>query len=274
MKELFGMLCDHWIETPKQGFKKPINYVMAQNGCFEIRETPLGKMTIRAEKIVGLQSQIEEGLELAIPEIPGSILSTTIDFFRAVYQERNGSEAFLQIFYNQEEQEYFLHCPPQQVSGMMVAFERNPELEASNTLVMDIHSHNSMPAFFSNIDNADEKEDRLYGVVGFLHQRIPQMEFRMGIAGRFVTLSGQDLFGSPEAPTSWPKEWMERCECAPMRQHKEWESDLGRNKHQYFRRRNRKESWGSEWEQIFTDAGQWEEEVVFHEPTKKDWFWS
>ena len=31
---------------------------------------------------------------------------------------------------------------------------------------MDIHSHNTMGAFWSGTDNADEKETRLFGVLG------------------------------------------------------------------------------------------------------------
>lgn len=221
MKDLYASLVDHYIEEPEHEYEKPINYVMASNGCFEVRDTPLGRMTVRVEEeIAGLNTTMEEGIELNVPLMPGRILTTILDFFRAVYHQRNGAEAFLQVFYNQEEEEFFIHCPRQEVSGALVTFERSPELEAEHVLVMDIHSHNSMPAFFSSIDDEDEKEDRLYGVIGCVHQRLPHMAFRLGVAGRFVELDGKSLFESPEEAQVWPNEWLESCEYAPLGHHR------------------------------------------------------
>lgn len=221
IKSLFAALTDHHIEMPEEDFTKPINYVMAKNGCFEVRDTPLGRMTVRVEEeIAGLKTKMEEGIELDIPLMPGRILTTILEFFRAVYHEKNGAEAFLQVFYNEEDDEFFLHCPKQEVSGALVTFERDPELEARHILVMDIHSHNSMPAFFSTIDDEDEQEDRLYGVIGCVHQRLPHMAFRLGVAGRFVEMEGSSLFEEAEPAMDWPRDWLDQCEYAPFGHHK------------------------------------------------------
>ncbi len=324
MKSLFASLVDHYIDEPEHEYEKPINYVMASNGCFEVRDTPLGRMTVRVEsEIAGLQTTMEEGLELDIPLMPGHILTTILDFFRAVYHERNGAEAFVQVFYNQEEDEFFVHCPSQQVSGALVTFERDPDMEAQHVLVMDIHSHNSMPAFFSSIDDEDEQEDRLYGVIGCLHQRLPHLAFRLGVAGRFVELEGRSLFEGPEAAHSWPKQWMENCEYAPFGHHRRagkqepevgkeylgWgphpqrgrnkdtetsgsdgkkeemrtasddssfgssfggsSSRFGRSRSGFSRRRRRVESWGPEWDEVLSNAGEWEEDVQPYTPRKR-----
>jgi len=266
MKNLYDMLCDHWIEVPEEGFTKPINYVMTKKGCFEVRETPIGQMTVEVDEIPSLETELEEGIELHVPPIPGSLLATTVEFFRAVYQEKSEAEAFLQFFYDREKEEYFLHCPVQLVSGAMVRFKRDPEMEARHLLVMDIHSHNSMPAFFSTIDDADEQEDRLYGVIGHVHHRIPQMEFRMGCAGRFVALDGRSLFTRPEAPMAWPKEWLERCHEAAAPRHK-------LSSRPRLTRFRRDPSWGSGWEEVFTNAGEWTEEPIYRRNfnTRRRW---
>ncbi|TNE46796.1 MAG: hypothetical protein EP343_22250 [Deltaproteobacteria bacterium] len=320
IKSLFAALTDHHIELPEDDFTKPINYVMAKNGCFEVRDTPLGRMTVRVEdEIAGLNTEMDEGIELDIPLIPGKILTTILEFFRAVYHEKNGAEAFLQVFYNEEEDEFFLHCPKQEVSGALVTFERDPELEARHVLVMDIHSHNSMPAFFSTIDDEDEQEDRLYGVIGCVHQRLPHMSFRLGVAGRFVEMEGKSLFGEAEPAMNWPQAWLDQCEYAPFGHHrragkKEPEVDstylrwggpgkveeiektkdedesttsFGKSPDSFgssfsslprrsstrssfsSRRRRRVESWGPEWDEVLSNAGEWVEDVQPYKPMSR-----
>ena len=59
--------------------------------------------------------------------------------------------------------------------------------------VMDIHSHNTMPAFFSSIDNADEKANRVYGVVGGFGG-VPEMKLRAATGGKFVSIALPDVF--------------------------------------------------------------------------------
>lgn len=265
MKSLYEMLCDHWIEVPEEGFKKPINYIMTKKGCYEVRETPVGIMTVEVDEIPSLETELEEGVELHVPPIPGALLTTIVDFFRAVYKEKNEAEAFVQIFYDRENEEYFLNCPPQRVSGAMVKFLRDPDLEARHLLVMDIHSHNSMPAFFSTIDDADEQEDRLYGVIGCVHHRVPQMEFRMGCAGRFVTLEGKSLFTKAEPAKEWPQEWLDRCYTSGAPRHKPQSRPR-------LTRYRRDESWGKNWDEVFSKAGEWTEEPVYRRSfTNRRW---
>lgn len=297
MKQIFDMFVDHWIEMPEQGFIKPINYVMASNGCFEIRETPLGRTTVRTQECPGLKTQLEEHVDLTIPLLPGALLMTALHFFRTVYREKQQAEAFLQFFLDQETGEYFLHCPPQQISGAMVKFLRDPELESRYLLVMDIHSHNSMPAFFSGIDDDDEQEDRLYGVIGCVHQRIPHFEFRMGVAGRFIALDGRRLFDGPSQAQDWPRDWLNRCYTSQITRHTamfssgksmfsadknhgqgEPLSSLSYDSHRSFSSRypryRRDTRWGEDWEQIFTTTGSWEEEPIFVKPSRLPIGWT
>jgi len=264
----------HYIEIPKEGFQKPVNYVMTKKGCFEIRETRLGLVRRKVEEIEGLQTELEEGIELYVPKLPGWVLTTILDFFRAVYYHKSGAEAFVQIFYHLEEEKFFLFCPRQRVSRAHVHFERDPELEEKHILVMDIHSHNSMSAFFSGIDDADEKEDRLYGVIGHVNQPIPDLKFRMGMAGRFVNLDGRSLFGPAEAAQPWPQEWLELCCHSYTPRHQNWQSKDSKvgsslygedsenpkslsqtsGAQEHYGRQAHRDDWGDDWNTIFSET--------------------
>ena len=52
--------------------------------------------------------------------------------------------------------------------------------------VADIHSHNEKDAFFSSIDDADEKGNCLYGVMGRFDMPEPKQLFRAGTGGKYV----------------------------------------------------------------------------------------
>jgi len=119
----------------------------------------------------------------------------------------------IQVFLQEKEDnsEYFMHIADQEVSGASVKFKRDPDLEQTHTLVLDIHSHNTMGAFFSGTDNADEKEARVYGVIGKLNQEWPEMKFRAGDGnGGWIELSVYDVFETPDVAVEFPTEWMEK----------------------------------------------------------------
>jgi hypothetical protein len=59
-------------------------------------------------------------------------------------------------------------------------------------VIIEIHSHHSMPARFSRTDDADETGFRIYGVIGNLPER-PEIRMRVGVYGA----------GFWEIPASW-----------------------------------------------------------------------
>lgn len=54
----------------------------------------------------------------------------------------------MQIFYNLETEKYEIYYPEQKVTSASVVFTRNHDMESDKVLVMDIHSHGTMNAFF------------------------------------------------------------------------------------------------------------------------------
>ena len=124
--------------------------------------------------------------------IPIELLLDIINLF----SEEPTKEKAAQIFWNGKE--YELYVPEQVVTESSVEFKRNKQLEAEKDLVMDIHSHACYPAFFSSIDNEDEKGTRLYMVIGNLDKDRHSIAARVGIKGIFRELDPFSFFGDAD----------------------------------------------------------------------------
>ena len=138
-----------------------------------------------------------------LPKIPYEIFHDIIHVFWDVYIYHR-TEAILLIFYNQEENKYFIHAPKQRATSSMVEFDREP---VNGLPVMEIHSHAAYGAFWSQQDDADELSHCLYGVVGDL----PSFRFddehvivRAGTGGLHMRINPMDVF-------DFPNTWSELC---------------------------------------------------------------
>lgn len=68
---------------------------------------------------------------------------------------------------------------------------RHPVLAATEHVAVDLHSHGDAPAFFSALDDADDRAIKLCGVFGRLRSRHPEARFRLAINGLFIDLCDQ-----------------------------------------------------------------------------------
>lgn len=211
------LLVGHFIESIPNDCTKSVAYVMQGDGVYERRKNRLGIFVTKVAtvEIPGLDSTLDDGWELAVPKVPASMLGTAIAFFRKVYSLHH-SEAFVQFFYDTDTKDYLLYCPKQVVSGASVKFERDASFETpSRILVMEIHSHGSMSAFFSGTDDKDEKDDRFYGVVGNVTDYFPQMKLRLSMGGYVREVDVDDIFDIDEEmyhAESFPEDWPTRVE--------------------------------------------------------------
>jgi len=194
---------------------KPIKFIMAKNGVMKVVQNAIGLFIVEAGDVPGLPD-IAEGLLLDIPKIPYHMLLETITFFKAVMEKYNNSEAMVQFYYDKETSSYIMYCPDQEVSGVSVKFKRSAVMDDTYTLVLDIHSHNTMAARFSGIDDADEKETRIFGVIGKLKDESPEMRFRLSVGGDFKEIGVFDIFEHPFPSTSFPQDWLDKCVKRPI----------------------------------------------------------
>ena len=151
-----------FIVTGRDGFVYRIEQM--PYGCFDCREDGSDVDFRMTEK-----------------KIPYGILMDVVAFFK-----RNPrKEAAVQIFFNMETEKYEIYYPEQQVTSASVVFTRSHDMENDKVLVMDIHSHGIMNAFFSSIDDNDEKGTRLFMVFGNLDKKEITHKLRAGIAGNY-----------------------------------------------------------------------------------------
>lgn len=169
-----------------------------QNGLWEKRETTVGSFIYQKYKfeVPYLTKKCEPEFKLKIDKIPVGILNGTVAFFRSIMKDMGNSESMVQIWLDKSKGEYFLYVPVQKVSGASIRFEHSEELQNNSdySWIIDIHSHNTMSAFFSSGDNADEKSTRLFGVLGHLGRDDYASKWRAGCNGNFVDLELEDIF--------------------------------------------------------------------------------
>lgn len=128
--------------------------------------------------------------EFRISKIPYHFLKQIVEIFEAEPYK----ECAVQIFYNLKDLEYELHIPEQHCTASSVIFYRNAEQELEKILIMDVHSHGRYPAFFSRIDDDDEKGIRLYMVIGNMDKKEHTYKIRAGMAGIFGILELDEIF--------------------------------------------------------------------------------
>lgn len=126
----------------------------------------------------------------SIPKIPPKILSEIISYF----QKNLKLEMIVQILLINNE--FLINYPRVQYSTKDSVFY-SFQIPIGALLVMTIHSHNTMPAFFSRTDNEDETITGLYGVVGCLDSK-PQIRFRAAMGGSFGSIPIKKLFYEKE----------------------------------------------------------------------------
>lgn len=126
--------------------------------------------------------------DLILPKIPREILDQVIDLFRSDLQK----ECYVKVVFNGTS--YEVIKPEQQVSKVSVDYTFDPAEIRGKVQVMDIHSHNTMDAFFSGTDDRDECYPGLFGVIGKLDKDTISMMFRAGYNGQFVPVLSRDIF--------------------------------------------------------------------------------
>ncbi len=192
---------------------KQINYVIRRDGLYEVRKNRVGVFVRKRESFTAPLPGFPEEKNVEFGRchyglIPAHLFQEIVSFFKSIC-DATSDEAYVQTFWDTEKKEFFNFVPIQRVSGASVHFERDEELEKRCVLVCETHSHNRMNAFFSGTDNADEKSDRFYVVIGKLDTRNPEALYSYVCGGtRYIVERSVIFDGDPEV--SFPQEWKSR----------------------------------------------------------------
>jgi len=141
-----------------------ICYIIAKEGIFLKKKMGIMDSIAPVDNISILES-VSASAQMHILPIPATMFAKVIDFFGQVYDKYRG-ECIVLLFYNEETQKYKIIPPQQKVSAGSLEYNRSMTIEGY-TMIGDIHSHGSMSAFHSGVDDDDEKSfDGLHITIG------------------------------------------------------------------------------------------------------------
>lgn len=195
---------------------KPIKYVVAKDGLYEVRETEILKAVAKPKQVKGIDLNLEEGITMKTPKIPYELYYQALKFLRTIYN-RDQTEASILFFWDREKKEHFLWVPKQVNGSASSDYERDKDEEFTKMCeqyvwVMTAHSHPTFAGSFSSIDDKDEKDTRLFMVVGHIMNNPQDIAIRTAVNGKYITLKFNDVFTSPIDETKdAPKEWLDKC---------------------------------------------------------------
>lgn len=196
-----------------EGSGKTICYVPAEDGrVYEVRPNKIGTFIAPADKVT-LLSKVRAGFIPALPKIPYQTLAEVLSFFKLFVNEKHTVEAMVYIYWSVADEKYYVYAPVQQVSKERIDTTL-PELDEEKfVLVMEVHSHNTMKAFFSPTDDKDERATRLYTVVGRLDKLFPEIKTRASVGGTFIPVCPADVFEG--IAVDFPESWSQAVQIAP-----------------------------------------------------------
>jgi PRTRC genetic system protein A len=186
---------------------KPNAWVVTKHGTWLVQKNKTGYYGAKKSE-VGIPTLPDTHplpnafFDLTYGKIPNEILDQIVAFFRDIMKKYNNAEAFVQVYWDKQEEKYVVQVPKQQVSGGSVRYDAQENLNVVDrkryVFVYECHSHNSMNAFWSGIDNADEKELRIYGVFGELDTDDYKCLHRFFVGEKQVDVDLKLIFDIPQ----------------------------------------------------------------------------
>ncbi|MFA7506765.1 MAG: hypothetical protein WCZ11_00855 [Bacilli bacterium] len=138
--------------------------------------------------------------KMFLPKAPFKLYIDIFNIFNYIYKE-SGNELCINVYYNKSTKRFELDVIKQMITEAHVdyIFGKN-ENDKNYIRYLQIHSHNSMPANFSNEDNNDEKNSQFcfYGVIGNFSKNCSYIDvnysFRIWNGIKFQKININDIF--------------------------------------------------------------------------------
>ncbi len=159
-------------------------YLRAENRFFDVL-LPLARCPIR-----GL-GRLEPHFRLKVPPLPGRLLAAVLADAQRARRRDGGLKEALYHFEHDGARVRVLKPVQRATAASVVAIES----EAAD-IILDLHSHGNLGAFWSGTDNGDEQGFRVYGVIGRL-DTAPEIRLRLGVYGHWFPLPVSLLFDEP-----------------------------------------------------------------------------
>lgn len=172
-------------------------YLYARNGTFihaknTVMEV-LAPLTIIREESRKVRGLIELNPFLRLPcKVPATLLRRMVEASRVQLP----NEILFHLTHEETRwkdwtpREWNLGIPPQEAGR---AFCR-PYEKSGGYIPIEVHSHNTMDAFFSGTDNKDETGLRIYGVLGHVDRPVVDLRLRVSVYGHYSVLPYSFVF--------------------------------------------------------------------------------
>lgn len=203
---------DEFQAAVDQGFMEI--YVMTPQGIIKHHKLRGENRYVRlkVESIPGLAlpDMRQEINFLPAGKVPNELLLQIEAFFRKVMAVKKGDlEAMIWVMWSAA-QGYFLHVPDQTISKASVRYDWD-DIPDGASIIVDVHSHNTMAAFYSSTDNSDDQHGiRFSGVFGHLDKPEPMTIWRFNYRDKKYEAKLDDIFEMPHARTiEIPDEWID-----------------------------------------------------------------
>ena len=169
-------------------------FFIDKQGTYDVRALPHGNFITLQDKLEHGGEPLDLTFERKLPKIPSELLFEIIEYFK----EDLSTEAMVRVVFNKETQAFSFYKAKGPRSKVSIHYEFDVDeryFSPNMVQVMEIHSHNSMPAFFSSIDDKDEAHyPGVFGVIGHLDRQTPSICLRAGNMGIFKNLAVKELF--------------------------------------------------------------------------------
>lgn len=164
-------------------------WLAAENTTLRVR-APVAPAEIRGLPALGGACELRHG------RLPAAIWDTCVAVARGVAAYRR--EILLLVLHGPGG--YRLTVPEDQRAGATRVSYTPPVLAVGEGIALTLHSHHTMPAFFSATDDADERDLGLYAVVGRLLGDRPEVIVRAGAYGHWLPVPWEAVFEGTRGP--------------------------------------------------------------------------
>ena len=184
---------------------KAISILPSKDGrVYEMRKNDIGTFITPVSEIDGLDC-IKTGFRMSLPKIPWTVFSEVLAFFKRYSFMDSGYEVMAQILWDRQEGTYVTYIPVQWVDKSSIVTIDSMVDEERYVIVADVHSHNTIDARFSEIDDEDECATRIYVVIGRLNRFFPDISVRVSNGHKFLEVDPYQIFQEylPFYPVWW-----------------------------------------------------------------------
>lgn len=158
-------------------------WLAAENSALRVR-APVAPAAIRGLPALGGACELRHG------RLPAAIWEACVAVTRGVAAGRH--EILLLVIHGPGG--YRLIVPEDQRATATRVVYTPPVLAVGEAIALALHSHHTMPAFFSATDDADEQDLGLYAVVGRLLGDSPEVIVRAGAYGHWLPVPWEAVF--------------------------------------------------------------------------------